>query len=128
MTRAEVRRERERLERAFRFVQRRLGWTLDIALERNDDISLLCVRPSERGVEDPVCFIVEFNPDTVSALSLAEIRSSAFHELLHGKMWPFWEAATASVSAKVRDHLLKRYWEPLVYDLERSVWPWVGGG
>jgi len=128
VTKAEIRRERERLERAFRYVQHRLGWTLDITLECSGAVSLLSVRPSERGVEDPVCFVVEFNPDTLSALSLSEVRSSAFHELLHGKMWPFWEAATSSVPSKVREHLLKRYWEPLVYDLERSVWPWVGGG
>ena len=128
MTAAEVRRERERLERAFRYVQRRLKTNLDFTFLRSDDVSLLSVQPSERGIEDPACFLIEFNVDTLSALSLQEVRSSAFHEILHAIGWPFWEAATANLPPKVREHVLKRYWEPYVYNLERSVGPWVIGG
>lgn len=128
MTKAEVRRERDRLDRALRYIQRRLQLHLDFVLRENGDVSLLTVQPSDRGVEDPVCFLIEFNPDTVSALTLRELRSSALHETLHAVMWPFWEAATASLPAKVKAHVLKRYWEPVVYNLERSLAPWVIGG
>ena len=127
MTRAEVRREKERLERAFAFVQRRLGLTLDITLSPDAGISLLSIGPSERGVEDPHCFIVGFNPDTVHALSLAELRQSAFHEILHAWQYPFWQAATAALPKKVRDHVMERYWEPVVYEMERKLSPWLLG-
>ena len=125
MTRAEVRREKERLERAFAFVQRRLGLTLDLLLESNRDIDMLCVGPTNRGVEDPHAFLVGFNPDTVHALSTYELRQAALHELLHAWQFPFWEAATANLQRKVKDHIMERYWEPLVYEMERKLSPWV---
>lgn len=124
-SRAEIRRERERLERAFDYVQRRLGLTLDLTLQADPAVDLLSVGPSNRGVEDPKCFVVCFNPDTVHALSRAELRSSALHEILHAWMWPFWEASTAALQKKVRDHVMVRYWEPLVYEMERKLSPWL---
>lgn len=111
MTKSEIRALEERVARALRWADRRLGQTnhYDVrpmpADERNGDTVRTSV--TQRGKLDPACFVVEFDPDIVEATSLRNLRILAGHESLHAMLWPLGASASRE--------------DPIVYRLQRAI-------
>lgn len=127
MTRAEVKREEARVERAIEWLQRRLQLNYEWVLVPNPDVEVFQVERSNRGHEDPVCFQLWYNPDLVHARSLKELRYDIYHEILHAMTWNWWEALCEGRSAHDKRLLLEHIYEPAVYEIERRTRQYVVG-
>lgn len=127
MTKAEVKREEARVQRALDWLQRRLTLNYEWVLVPNPDIEVFQVERSNRGHEDPRCFLLDFSPDMVHARSLKELRSDIYHELLHAMTWDWWEALCAGKTKAEQKTLLEGIYEPAVYEIERRTRRYVVG-
>ena len=127
MTRAEVRREEERVARALLYVQRRLEQAFDLSRGSRLQPNMIEIEP-RCWPDDPKLFNVWIRPELTSALTLAEIRHEALHEILHMMEWPLYEAATARMSTAKVEEFRVNVWEPHTHEMTRRLARWVLGG
>jgi hypothetical protein len=127
MNKAEVKREEARIRRALDWLQRRLKLNYEWVLAANPDIEVFQVERSNRGVEDPLCFLLDFNPDMVHAQSLKDLRYDLYHEIIHAMTWCWWEAVKAGKPVAECNRLLHNVYEPAVYEIERRTRKYVVG-
>ena len=132
MTKAEIRRERLRVQAAFRKIQRKLGQSFDLTFYLDVDDSILCVWP-DVWPQDPKSFKIGFDPDLVSALTRHELEQDALHEVYHMVQWPLHESAIVGMSDEDAGEWREKVWEPVIRELTRRTAPyilgraWVGG-
>jgi len=127
VTKAEVRREEQRVQRAIDWLQRRLNLNYEWVLTPNPDIEVFEIERSNRGVEDPACFSLSFNPAMVYALDRKQLRYDIYHEIIHAMTWRWWEALCDRASKPEQKALLKHVYEPAVYEIERRTREYVVG-
>ena len=132
MTKAEIRRERMRVQAAFRKIQRKLGQSFDLTFCVETDDNVLSVSPNV-WPQDPKSFTVWFHPDFVSALTRHELEQDALHETYHMIHWPLRESAVEGMDDSNVDEWQERVWEPVIREITRRTAPyilrrpWVGG-
>ena len=132
--------ERERIEKAFAWVQRKLHTNYHLVFQSFDaskvkDLSpttYLTVVRSERDREDPLCFLVGFDPKNTKTRSFNKLRNDAFHEMIHAINWVkkdiLEEALVYIKSVKTRRLIRDKFYdadEAATYVLERAVGPYV---
>lgn len=128
MTRAEVRAQEERVERAIRHVQRCLGTAYEARLMGRCTKGGVIETEPLSWPEDPKLFGVYLDPNLVEPLSLKELRWWALHEVAHWLTWRLWEDACRGRSAAQIEAYRQTVYEPLVNDLERAMRPLVHRG
>ncbi len=127
MTKAEVKREEQRVQRAIDWLQRRLNLNYEWVFNSNPDIEVFEIERSNRGVEDPACFSLSFNPAMVHALDRKQLRYDIYHEIIHSMTWRWWEALCERASRAEQKRLLVDVYEPAVYEIERRTRGYVVG-
>ena len=127
MNRREIRHEEARIRSAIDWLQRRLDLNFEWVLSPNPGIEAFEMERSNRGVEDPRCFILEYNPDTVHALSMLDLKNDIYHEMLHAMTWDWWEALLAHAPRSEWIPLRRKVYEPAVYEIERRTRQYVVG-
>ena len=126
MNKAEQKRIEARIQRALDRLQRRLGVEFEWVLSPNSGVeATFQIERSNRGVEDPVCFSLEYNPDLIEAESLADLRYDIYHEILHAMTWNWWEALLKWAPRSEWIELRKRVYEPAIYEIERRTRKYV---
>lgn len=92
----------------------------------------LCITPSGRGREDPSAFIVYYNEENLSELTLAQLKSKLFHECLHALSYPlYWQIENLLEYVKnkpLQEELAKQSHhisEDITYKFERSFGPYI---
>ena len=126
MTRSEIRREEERVARALAYVMRRLEQTFDLSVGSREQPNLIEIEP-RCWPDDPKLFNVFIRPELVAALTLAEVRHEALHEILHMMEWPLYEEATKRMNAAQTEAFRVNVWEPHTHELTRRLAPYVLG-
>jgi len=122
----EARRQRERLARAFAWVQRRLGLPYSVTLVPSSSIGLMSVGWSQRAEDDRLAYVVHFNPASIASRSTSLLRFDVFHELTHAVYWPLYQYASDRIPQAARAGLLVEF-ENCTYQAERAFGPWVMG-
>jgi len=107
-------------------VQKRLGTAFDLAVVADRGEELLSIDRSGRGRDDPLCFVITYNPEALGGRSAALLRSDALHELIHAMWWPFYEAGSEGRTMAEKRELL-RVFETCTYETERRLGPHVLG-
>ena len=92
MTRAEIRREMQRVTLALRRADRRLEqahYYTVLPMDPDDrDGPVMRISRTARGDDDAGHYLVEIDPDQTSELSLRNLRVLAGHEAIHAMLWP----------------------------------------
>ena len=133
-------REKDRVEKAFNWVQRKLNTKFILLFEQfiaqeDQDVSEdthLCVERSLRKTEDPNYFIVYFDVKNTKPRSFKVLKQDALHELTHIINWMkrdiFEETLTYIKSGPLKKSLRNRFYEAdeaSTYTLERAVGPFI---
>jgi hypothetical protein len=136
-------REKERIEKAFNWVQRKLNTKYNLIFKQfvaaNDqevsEDTHLCVERTVRDTEDPDCFLVYFDTSNTIPRSFKTLKQDALHEMIHVISWirrdVFDDTIKHVKPLSLRKELTKRFYdadEKITYTMERSVGPFIVKG
>ena len=123
MTRAEIRREIQRVEKALAWAQKKTRTSFHLAVIRMDQSvakdsgASLNIGRSCRGTSDKGMFVVGVNVEETPGINTKDLRRLAGHEVLHAILWGLGEA-----SGKRRDEED----ECATYALQRAIFGETG--
>ena len=126
MTRAEERRQRERVICAMGWIQRKIGSAFHFEFTSTRETERLAIDQTFRGREDPDSFLVSFNPDLTAKVPFRVLRADALHEWLHAVDWPCYSRVFDRLPERERARF-KDEWHASVYRKERAFAPLVLG-
>lgn len=120
-------REKDRIEKAFSWIQRKLKTNYILLFEQFDaskdpDVcneTALAVERTNRDAQDKVCFVVSFDPKNSKRLSFNDLKSYAYHEMLHMMTWNKRDAFEETLK-HVKGLRLKNVLRRLFYDADES--------
>lgn len=132
-------REKERINTAFTWVQRKLGTNFHIYFEQfdsdkeegSDDAGLMVGR-TNRETQDELCFTIYFDPKKTKKRAFNRLKRDLFHETLHLMNWGrrdiFDETLKYVKNTQLRKALEKRFYdcdESITFTMERSLGPYI---
>jgi hypothetical protein len=132
-------REKERVEKAFAWAQRKLCLKYNLIFEpfvaAKDPVGKdahLAVKRSLRKTEDPECFIICYDSKNIKERSFKALKHDALHELIHFTNWKkqdvFDDACKHIKNSALKKSLADRYYdadEHATYTLARAVGPFI---
>jgi hypothetical protein len=131
--------EKIRVIKAFKYITEKLKFDVVLIIEpmtprrlKIYETSHFTIERSNRSTQDKSTFLVHFNQNVISKLSLLQIKRHAFHEILHTMTWPYIDEYFAVIKhisdIALYNELARRSEdtrENVTYMLERKLGPFV---